>query len=176
VNSGPGELAFTVERQFVNTRGETTGWAVIREVEALSVESDVKQTIREHTVTDVLHTVDDRADRVQYRVRMRDAQGTTTVSDVVDVRIPVTRFAVQGNYPNPFQASTTVEFDLPAADHVDLHVFDLLGREVARVLDANMPQGRHRVTFDARDLAPGMYVGRLRYGGQMKVIRMVVVR
>jgi len=66
-----------------------------------------------------------------------------------------------GNYPNPFSARTRIAYDLPAAARVRLIVYDVLGREVARLVDEERPAGRHEVTWETGALASGMYFCRL---------------
>lgn len=80
------------------------------------------------------------------------------------------------NYPNPFNARTTITYDLPRAGDVRLIVFDILGREVAVLLNGRYPAGRHRVTFDARRLASGVYLSRLASGGFTQTRRMMLLR
>jgi len=68
------------------------------------------------------------------------------------------------NHPNPFNASTTIVYDLPRAGHISLRVFDLLGREVAVLKDGFVEAGTHRVTFDCSNLPTGIYFARLEAG------------
>ena len=70
-------------------------------------------------------------------------------------------YALMDNYPNPFNPSTQIEFALPEATHVRLVVYDLLGRVVKTLVSGDMPAGRHRVTFDAGQVASGTYFYRL---------------
>jgi hypothetical protein len=79
------------------------------------------------------------------------------------------------NYPNPFNPATTLRCGLPAAAHVRLEVFDLLGRRVALLLDAERPAGWHEVRFDAEGLPGGVYVYRLAAGTRQRVGRMHLV-
>ncbi len=69
--------------------------------------------------------------------------------------------AITSNYPNPVSVETTVSFALPAADHVTLAVFDMCGREVARLADAEYPAGSHQAAWDASGLPEGSYLLRL---------------
>lgn len=73
-------------------------------------------------------------------------------------------------YPNPFNSQTTLRLTLPVPQHVHLAVYDLMGREVAVLLDDDLPDGRHEVIFEADGLPSGLYVARLRT--DEKTIRM----
>ena len=74
-------------------------------------------------------------------------------------------YVLEGSFPNPFNASTTIRFGLPESAPVRLAVYDALGREVARLIDAVLEPGRHEVRFDASGLPSGVYVARLTAGG-----------
>jgi hypothetical protein len=65
------------------------------------------------------------------------------------------------NYPNPFNPTTTIRFLVPQLLHVTLKVFDLLGREVATLVDGELNPGEHAVVFNAKDLPSGVYFYRL---------------
>jgi hypothetical protein len=86
-----------------------------------------------------------------------------------------TRFALGQNYPNPFNPNTTIRFDLPAPRHVTLKVFDLLGREVATLLDEQRREGEHTVRFDASRLTSGMYTYRLQAGANSVAIKKMLL-
>jgi hypothetical protein len=89
--------------------------------------------------------------------------------------LPV-RFELYQNFPNPFNPSTQIRFDLPEAGHVRLTIYDLLGREVAVVLDEMRDAGRHSVQFDARALASGMYVYRLTTASATQTRKMMLTK
>lgn len=71
------------------------------------------------------------------------------------------RFSLLPNYPNPFNPATMLTYELAASGPVRLTVSDLLGREVAVLVDGPMTSGRHEVRFDARGLPAGIYLARL---------------
>ncbi len=73
---------------------------------------------------------------------------------------------IEGAYPNPFGRATLVAYFLPETQPVRLSVYDLLGREVARLVDGPQPPGRHEVPFDAAGLPAGTYLCRLQAGGR----------
>jgi hypothetical protein len=84
--------------------------------------------------------------------------GATAVEEYEAV---VSQYALHQNYPNPFNPTTTISYDILSASNVSLKVYDLLGREVATLFAGQQTPGRHSVSFDARDLASGVYLCRL---------------
>jgi hypothetical protein len=84
-------------------------------------------------------------------------------------------FTLQKNYPNPFNPSTQIKYSVPRGQHVSLKVYDVLGREVATLVDGRMEAGTHEATFNAESLSSGVYCYRLKAGSHVetrKVIRM----
>jgi hypothetical protein len=80
-------------------------------------------------------------------------------------------FRLGQNYPNPFNSATTIEFDLPYRTQVQLVVYNILGREVMKLVDRELPAGSHRVEWNGADsranlLASGVYFYRLTADGQ----------
>jgi endonuclease/exonuclease/phosphatase family metal-dependent hydrolase len=84
-------------------------------------------------------------------------------------------FALAPPYPNPFQHSTVLSYDLPAATDVRLEVFDGLGRSVTVLHEGFRPAGRHEARFDAGGLTPGLYVVRLTAGQHSATRRLMHV-
>jgi hypothetical protein len=80
------------------------------------------------------------------------------------------------NYPNPFNPSTVIKFSLPTATHVELDIYNVLGRRVSRLLDGTMKPGRHKVRFDGTPYAAGVYFYRLRAGDETIVRKMVLLK
>lgn len=74
---------------------------------------------------------------------------------------PPTELALVANYPNPFNASTAIRFDIPAPVEISLKIFDLAGREVAVLVDGPIAAGRHSATWDASGFSSGIYFTRL---------------
>jgi hypothetical protein len=85
-------------------------------------------------------------------------------------------YFLSANYPNPFNPSTEIRFALPEAARVDLVVYDVLGREVARLVDGTQEAGHHRAPFDASALPSGVYLYRLTAGDFVETRRMVLMK
>ncbi|HRJ05608.1 MAG TPA: T9SS type A sorting domain-containing protein, partial [Ignavibacteria bacterium] len=70
-------------------------------------------------------------------------------------------FSLSQNYPNPFNPVTNIKFNLPKSGYVKLVVFDVMGREVATMLNENMNAGSYTADFDASQLSSGIYFYKL---------------
>jgi hypothetical protein len=81
-----------------------------------------------------------------------------------DSRELPSKFDLVRIYPNPFNAQTIIEYTLPEAGFVRLQVYDICGRAIAILAEGIKPAGRHRVTWDARDMPSGLYFARLQTG------------
>ncbi len=86
------------------------------------------------------------------------------------------QFELRQNYPNPFNPRTTIVFSVPASEFASLKVFDLLGRDVATLVDGALDAGVHKVEFDASLLASGVYFYRLSTNSGSHVKKLVVSR
>ena len=103
-----------------------------------------------------------------YLIRL-DSEGTL-VEDFGNNTIEY--FTLHPPSPNPFNNSTTISFDLPAAGNIDLSVYDIAGRMVQALGTGHWALGQHRVVWDAEGMSSGIYLVRLTvdplYGGQAK--------
>jgi len=119
-----------------------------------------------------------------YKLVDVDINGNETVHQTVAEATPyfmvnpveITEYALHANYPNPFNPTTSIIFDLPVASSVSLTVSDILGREVATLVNGNRSAGRHLVTFDASELASGIYFYRIDAEDFYAVKKMVLVK
>ncbi len=80
------------------------------------------------------------------------------------------------NYPNPFNPSTTIKFDLPKATYTKLIIYDVLGREVIKLVDEKKNAGSYDVSWDAGNLASGTYIYKLEAGDYSSVKKMILVK
>lgn len=105
----------------------------------------------------------------------RNPPPTTTSADFAEGKFPGS-FQLQQNYPNPFNPSTNIEFSLPRSSFVSLKIYNLLGAEVATLLQAHKPAGGHTVNFDASALASGLYYYSLTAGDFRQTRKMLLLR
>lgn len=96
-------------------------------------------------------------------------------TDIKDSRIP-TQFELLQNFPNPFNPSTTIAFNLPKAGNVKLTVYDPLGREVAVLVDDFRSAGTYRVNFDASALNSGIYFYRIISGEYNQTRKLILLK
>ncbi len=85
-------------------------------------------------------------------------------------------FGLSQNFPNPFNPSTIIRYQVAAHGHVTLKIFDLLGREVTTLVDETRSPGEHAVSWDAGDAASGVYIYRLQSGSFVESKKLVVLR
>lgn len=91
------------------------------------------------------------------------------------VELP-TDFILYQNYPNPFNPSTSLQYAIGSRQFVTLKVYDLLGREVATLVNEEKPSGNYEVSFDASSLASGMYLYRLQTSSFIETKKMILLR
>lgn len=83
---------------------------------------------------------------------------------------------LKSNYPNPFNPSTQIKFNLPRSANVTLTVFNSLGQKVSTLVNRDMNAGRHSINFDGGDLPSGLYIYRLKANGMSKSRKMLLVK
>jgi hypothetical protein len=101
---------------------------------------------------------------------------TKTASDRGSTFVLPDQFALETSVPNPVRTQATIRYALPEASDVTLTVYDVMGREVAQLVQSAKAAGFHEVQFDASPLPSGTYLYRLRAGVFTETRRMVVVR
>ncbi len=100
-----------------------------------------------------------------YRLKQIDFDGTFEFTSEVEVNIAPSEFALEQNFPNPFNPSTSISFSLASDANVSLKIFSVLGEEVAVLANNAMNAGVHTVNFDASNLNSGVYLYRIEANG-----------
>jgi len=99
----------------------------------------------------------------------------THVFDDGSTRVPV-GFLLKGNYPNPFNPSTSIAYSLSTESIIRLEIYNLLGQHVATLYEGMQQAGEHIVTWNASDFPSGIYFARLEAGEQSENIKMVLLK
>jgi hypothetical protein len=103
--------------------------------------------------------------------------GDTTLTGIDDEEKPIaTEFRLEQNYPNPFNPSTIINFQLPVSSDVTLKVYDILGNEIATLVNEEKPSGSYEVGFDGKGLPSGIYFYQLKSGSFVETKKMLMIK
>jgi hypothetical protein len=102
-------------------------------------------------------------------------QSTTAVSTSGTMNT-VKNFTLKQNFPNPFNPSTDISFDLLLSSFVSLKIFDITGREVATLISEKLSLGNHTRQWSANGLSSGVYFYRLQAGSYIETKKLVLVK
>ncbi|PJA95572.1 MAG: hypothetical protein CO129_11085 [Ignavibacteriales bacterium CG_4_9_14_3_um_filter_34_10] len=119
--------------------------------------------------------------KLQYRLKQIDTDGGYKYSQEIEAENIPTEFALSQNYPNPFNPSTTIKYSIPSnvksqTSNVKIIVYDILGNEVAILLDENKPSGNYEVKFDGSNLASGIYFYKLQSGSFAQTKKLLLLK
>ncbi len=112
----------------------------------------------------------------KYRLKQIDFDGSFEYSDIVEVEIAPSVFSLSQNYPNPFNPSTTISYQLPVNRYVTLKVYDILGNEVAALVNEQKTAGTYEIEFDATKLTSGVYFYSLQAGFFTETKKMILLK
>ena len=111
----------------------------------------------------------------RYRLKQIDVDGKYTYSAIVNIMIGTpTIYDLKQNYPNPFNPSTTIAYQIPADGFVTLKVYDILGKEVASLVNETKLAGLYDVTFDGSKLSSGLYICRMNAAAYSSATKMML--
>jgi len=115
--------------------------------------------------------------KFQYRLKQIDSDGKFEYSDVVEVTIEApANFVLKHNFPNPFNPQTKIVYNLPIDGFVTLKVFDVLGREVASLVNENKKAGSYEATLDGSRLASGVYICKMSSANYSSAMKMLIMK
>jgi hypothetical protein len=157
---------FEVQRR-TDERGRT--WATVGRVNGAGTTTEP----RSYRYADAELPYD--ADRLTYRLKQRDVDGSTSYSDPITVRRTPERVQIEAAYPNPVREQATVQYALPERQEVTVRLYDALGRQVQTVVH-DRQKGRREQTIDVSGLSSGVYFLRLRTAGTTHTQKITVVR
>ncbi len=99
-----------------------------------------------------------------------------TPTDVEQINGLPENYSLKQNYPNPFNPSTNIEYSIPSESFVELKVYDVLGNEVASLVNEQQQAGVYRADFIADNLPSGMYFARLTANEFTQVVKMILLK
>jgi hypothetical protein len=97
--------------------------------------------------------------QIRYRLKQIDNDGQFEYSDVITINYSINNFEIYQNYPNPFNPSTTISWQSPMDGNVSIKIYDILGNEVAEILNEFEPAGRQEIKFETASLNKGLTSG-----------------
>lgn len=163
---------------------ESGGWARPVEKDVTLTTEWTKYTVS-HTATandesntarlGIAMNYSENANGIIYIDNVEVLDAASIVSNEEDGIQPIS-FKLEQNYPNPFNPSTQISYQLPVNSLVSLKVFDMLGREVANLLNEPKSAGSHTVNFDATGLSSGIYIYRLQAGKFIETNKMMLIK
>ena len=112
-----------------------------------------------------------------YRLKQIDYDGTFKIYDKVLVDFAgVTEFALDQNYPNPFNPGTVIKYAVGSKQHTTLKIYDVLGNEVAELVNEIKSPGNYKTEFDASKLSSGIYYYQMRAGKFVQTKKMLLIK
>ncbi|MBK7630372.1 MAG: T9SS type A sorting domain-containing protein [Ignavibacteriales bacterium] len=122
--------------------------------------------------------------KYQYRLKQIDFDGSFEYSNQIETEITsLIAFSLEQNYPNPFNPSTTIKYNIPSVISsegknviVTVKVYDVMGNEIATLVNENKSVGNYEVVFNAKNLSSGVYFYKLKVGNRAITKKMVLIR
>ena len=111
-----------------------------------------------------------------YRLKQIDNDGKCEYSKEVEVKVVPTEISLLQNYPNPFNPVTEIKFTLPEAAKVTLNVYNIIGQQVASLINGIEEAGFHNIKFEGSRLPSGAYIYRLQTGNIVQIKKMMLIK
>lgn len=162
-------MGFDVERKVLSPQSSVGNYEY---VSVGSVDGEGTTTeIQNYSFTDQ----DMASGTYAYRLKQIDFDGSFSYSNEIEIDVNgVTTFALEQNYPNPFNPSTTINYQLPESGNVTIKIYDVLGNEVASLVNQFKEAGYHSVNFNASEFASGVYVYKIQAGNFISAKKMIL--
>jgi hypothetical protein len=117
------------------------------------------------------------AGKYHYRLKQIDFNGMYGYSNEIEVLVNAPdKFSLNQNYPNPFNPNTSIEFQLPKESFVTLKVYNILGVEIATLVNEQKQAGVHKIKFNASGLTSGLYIYKISTGNFEQTRKMLLLK
>ena len=114
--------------------------------------------------------------KFKYRLKQIDTDGQFEYSDVVEVELLPIQYELYQNFPNPFNPTTTIRYEIPERSFVTIKVYDVLGNAVGTLVDEEKPGGEYEIEFDGSRLTSGIYFYQLKAGSFIETKKKVLIK
>ena len=98
------------------------------------------------------------------------------ITGIADEGVVPEKYELSQNYPNPFNPETVISYSIPKTEEVSLVVYNLIGEEIARLIDESKHSGNYTVEWNASNVASGIYFYRLQAGDFIQTRKMVLLK
>lgn len=167
---------FEIERMEISNQVNASDWQRLGFVQG----SGNSNSPKNYTFTDNLLLSNKLIASLQYRLKQIDFDGQFEYSNIVEVIIDKSaQFDLSQNYPNPFNPETTIRFSIPSAEQplmASLHVYDLLGKLVAVLVNEPKLPGVYEVKFNGSELVSGIYFYKFNVGNFTSVKKLILLK
>jgi len=154
----------------IESSSNIVNWRLIGFREGKGTTSEPQQ----YSYSDILTNIE--SSKLYYRLKQIDFNGTFEYSGIVEVEIAPSVFSLSQNYPNPFNPSTAISYQLPMNAFVTLKVYDVLGNEVAALVNEEKTAGEYKIEFNGNRLPSGIYLYKLTSGSFVETKKMVLMK
>ncbi len=151
-------------------RSTNSDWTVVDFLRGKGTSSERN----DYTYTDDVAEIN--TSEVYYRLKQIDFDGRFTYSEEVKVSLIPFKYELYQNYPNPFNPTTKISWQSPVGSHQTIKVYDVLGNEVATLVNEYKEAGSYEVEFDGSSLASGMYIYTLSAGSFTSSKKMLIIK
>ena len=161
---------WNIERRIKNNDNTFSSWEKLGFVEG----SGTSTERNDYTFTDK----DIVSADYQYRLQQVDYDGTISYSSTVEVVVNLapTDFSLYQNYPNPFNPTTTIQYFIPERSMIKLSVYNIIGQEIAILVNEEKEAGAYSIEFNAASLTSGIYIYKLQSKNFAETRKMVLLR
>lgn len=113
---------------------------------------------------------------LQYEITFQGIYGSEQILSVSDENLIPEKFTLHQNFPNPFNPSTTIQFDLTQSSQTSLVIYNILGGEVETLVNDHLNSGNHKFNWNGNNNPAGMYFVRLTIDGKTKSMKMLYLK
>ncbi|MEJ2616433.1 MAG: kelch repeat-containing protein [Ignavibacteriaceae bacterium] len=153
---------------------DTDTWTIVGEM--LTVRRMFSASVVDGNIYTIGGITDGWSNKANASAKVEVFNPGINITDISEINTEIKQYSLHQNYPNPFNPSTTIKYSIPKQSYVTLKLYDILGREVATLVNAEKPSGNYQVEFNAANLPSGVYFYRIQAGSFNQVRKMLLIK